>query len=69
MCPACMATAAWIAGSAVSGGGLTVFFARTFRFKNGANDIATQNKSKENYDGNQHSRCTTSESGFAGRVG
>jgi hypothetical protein len=69
MCPACMATAAWIAGSAASGGGLIVFLARTFRFKNGANDIATQNKSKENYDGNQHSRYTASESGFAGRVG
>jgi hypothetical protein len=79
MCPACIATAVWIAGSAASGGGLTAFLARKFHLKKlGAKKFCVKkiahesyqhNHSKENYDGNQHDRGTALESSFAGRVG
>ena len=79
MCPACIATAAWIAGSAASGGGLTAFVARKLhlkklgvkklRVKKIAHESYQPNHSKENYDGNQHNRSTAPESGFTGRVG
>lgn len=49
MCPACIGTAALIAGSAVSTGGLAalvIYFA-----KNGASKIRPQFKSKESRDG------------------
>jgi hypothetical protein len=75
MCPACIAAAALIAGSA-STGGLTVLFMEKFGCKktqikklrptNVENTSSTPTESKENYDGNQQSRSAESESGVAG---
>jgi nitrous oxide reductase accessory protein NosL len=53
MCPACIATAALILGSAISTGGMAAFAVKKFQSKNAAEKIAAQNKGKENHDG-QH---------------
>jgi hypothetical protein len=53
MCPACVATAALIVGSAISTGGAAVFALKKFRKKNTAEKISAQYKAKENHDG-QH---------------
>jgi hypothetical protein len=63
MCPACIATAALIAGSAVSTGGLTAmvftkfkakkFERKKFSAKNLGEKICTQTQGKENHDGHQ----------------
>jgi hypothetical protein len=69
MCPACIASAALIAGSIGSTGGLTAFFVKKIRATNVANQIPKPDKAKENYDGNQQSGNSASESRIAGRVG
>jgi hypothetical protein len=51
MCPVCIATAALIAGSTTSTGGLAVLIAKKFRRKKVAKDIPAQNKAKENHHG------------------
>jgi hypothetical protein len=51
MCPACLATAALIAGIATSTGGLTALVVKKFSAKNIPNSIPTQTKSKENDNG------------------
>jgi hypothetical protein len=51
MCPACIATAALIAGSATSTAGLTAVIFRKFCAKNVANKIPTQTKLKESRNG------------------
>ncbi len=53
MCPACMATAALIVGSAISTSGVAAFALMKFRTKNAAEKIFAQYKAKENHDG-QH---------------
>jgi hypothetical protein len=53
MCPACMATAALIFGSAISTGGAAAFALKKFRKKNAVEKISPQYKAKENHDG-QH---------------
>jgi hypothetical protein len=68
MCPACIASAALIAGSVGSTGGLTAFLVTKFRATNVANRTPEQNQSKENYDGNLHCGNPASESRFARRV-
>jgi hypothetical protein len=51
MCPACMATAALILGSATSTSGMAAFAPKKFRKKNAAEKISAQYKAKENQDG------------------
>ncbi len=51
MCPVCIATAALIAGSTTSTGGLAVFIAKTIRKKKAANEIPAPSKAKENANG------------------
>jgi hypothetical protein len=53
MCPACMATAALILGSAISTGGVAAFALKKFRAKNTAGKVSAQEKAKGNHDG-QH---------------
>jgi hypothetical protein len=69
MCPACIASAALIAGSVGSTGALTAFFVKKFRTTNVANRTPEQTQSKEKYNGNQQSGNPASESCIAGRVG
>ena len=69
MCPACVASAALIAGSIGSTGGLTAFLVTKFRTTNVANRTPEQTQSKEKYNGNQQSGNPASESCIAGRVG
>jgi hypothetical protein len=58
MCPACIATAALIAGTTSGTGGLAVLVFRKFRAK-GVNIVADQNYSKESHDGKQPDKATT----------
>lgn len=51
MCPVCIATAALIAGSTTSTGGLAVLIAKQFRKKKGATEIPAESKAKENHNG------------------
>jgi ribosomal protein L13 len=51
MCPVCIATAALIAGSTTSTGGLAVLIAKKLRRKKPANEVPTQDKGKENRHG------------------
>jgi hypothetical protein len=51
MCPVCIATAALIAGSTTSTGGLAVLIASKFRKKKVANEVPAQTKAKENHHG------------------
>jgi len=51
MCPVCIATAALIAGSTTSTGGLALLIAKKFRRKKVSNEVPEQNKAKENHDG------------------
>jgi hypothetical protein len=54
MCPVCIATAALIAGSTTSTGGLAVLIAKKFRSKKPANEVPKQDKvekAKENRHG------------------
>ena len=54
MCPVCIATAALIAGSTTSTGGLAVLIAKKFRSKKPANQVPTQHQvdnAKENRHG------------------
>jgi hypothetical protein len=51
MCPLCLATAAVIAGKATSTGGLAAFVIRKFYPKRPRTKLYTQNKSKENHNG------------------
>jgi hypothetical protein len=47
MCPFCFATAALIAGSAISGGGLTAIVIRKFCVKNNAHAATIHTGAKE----------------------
>jgi hypothetical protein len=47
MCPVCLATAAWIAGSAISTGGLTALVIKSVRAKNLAHQFPMQPENKE----------------------
>lgn len=51
MCPVCLATAALIAGSTTSAGGLAVLLASKFCRKKVAKDMPAKNKAKENRHG------------------
>jgi hypothetical protein len=51
MCPACIASLALVAGSAISASGMTALVLKKFSAKNVAKKIPTQSQSKENYDG------------------
>ena len=51
MCPVCIATAALIASSATSTGGLTALAVRKFQKKSAANQIPATNTPKENNNG------------------
>lgn len=53
MCPACLATAALILGSAISTSGMAAFALKKFRTKNAAAKIAAQIDAKEKNDGKQ----------------
>ena len=54
MCPVCLATAAMIAGSAISTGGLTAIVIKKFCAKNCAQAIPIQAGAKENPNGQHH---------------
>jgi hypothetical protein len=58
MCPACIATAALIAGTTSGTGGLTALAFRKFRAKS-AKIVTEQNYSKESHDGKQPDKATT----------
>jgi hypothetical protein len=58
MCPACIATAALIAGTTTGTGGLTALVVRKFRAKS-AKIVTEQNSSKESHDGKQPDKATT----------
>lgn len=47
MCPVCLATAAWIAGSAISTGGLAVVVIKSVRAKTFAHEFSIQPEIKE----------------------
>jgi hypothetical protein len=47
MCPVCFATAALIAGSAISTGGLTALVIKQIRAQNSAHRIPTQTEAEE----------------------
>ena len=64
MCPVCMATAAAIAGSAVSGGGLTAITVGLFRRKGGLNKFPA-NETEEVRDGDNHERDGKNEGSIA----
>jgi hypothetical protein len=51
MCPVCIATAALIAGTTTSTGGLAVLIAKTFRRKRVSNQVPIHDKAKENRHG------------------
>jgi hypothetical protein len=51
MCPVCIATAALIAGSAASTGGLTALVVKKFRPKKMVSSNSMQSKEKEKEDG------------------
>jgi hypothetical protein len=51
MCPVCLATAALIAGSAISAGGLSALVIKKFCAKNGAQATSTQAEAKEDRNG------------------
>jgi hypothetical protein len=51
MCPVCIVTAALIAGSTTSTGGLAVLIAKKFRKKKVADEVPMQDKAKENHHG------------------
>jgi hypothetical protein len=78
MCPACLATATWITGSAVSGGSLTAFIVKKFRAATASkeaaskttasNKIGTQNQLEENYHGYQQHRNPAAESRSSNRM-
>jgi len=51
MCPACLAAAALITGTALSTGALTAILAKKFWTKNFINGNVAQNKGKENKSG------------------
>jgi hypothetical protein len=42
MCPACLATATWIAGSAISGGSLTAFVVKKFQAATSSKAISSK---------------------------
>jgi hypothetical protein len=58
MCPACIATAALIAGTTSGTGGLTALVFRKFREKS-AKIVTEQDYSKESHDGQQPDTATT----------
>lgn len=58
MCPACIATVAIVAGTTSGTGGLTALVFRKFRAKS-ARFVTEQNLSKENHDGKQPDKATT----------
>lgn len=51
MCPFCLASAALIAGSIVTTGGLTAFVLKKTLTSKSANDIPTNSPSKEDHHG------------------
>jgi transcriptional regulator GlxA family with amidase domain len=59
MCPACIGTAALIAGGATSSGGLAALVIKKFCAKNFARKIGRQFRFKESHDGQQQDRSTT----------
>lgn len=58
MCPACIATAALIAGATTGTGGLTALAVRKLGATFGAKIVTEQNNSKESHDGKQPSKAT-----------
>ena len=51
MCPVCLATAAWIAATAISTGGMTALVLKRVVSGNAANNIPTNTPSKEDHHG------------------
>jgi hypothetical protein len=47
MCPACIATAAWVVAGVSSAGGLSALAVKKIRAKTSAKKILTQSQSKE----------------------
>jgi len=58
MCPACIATAALIAGTTTGTGGLAALVFRKFRVKS-AKIVMEKNNSEESHDGKQPDKATT----------
>ena len=58
MCPACITTAALIASSASSAGGLAALVVKKFRTKSVTEIVPAQIQSKENHDGHQQDGIT-----------
>lgn len=56
MCPVCLSTAALIAGSVTSTGGLAAFALRMFGRKPAADTNVTPNPAKEDHHVEQHTR-------------
>jgi hypothetical protein len=65
MCPVCLATAAVIAGSATGTGGLTALAATILWKRKPANKIPHITEQKEEHDGHDFDRGTTSEDRIA----
>jgi hypothetical protein len=51
MCPACLASAALIFGSVVSGGGVAALVVKKLRWKNPAQNAPVADRAKENENG------------------
>jgi hypothetical protein len=51
MCPACLATAAWIAAAAVSTGGIATLTIKKFATSKAVNTISTNTPTKEDRHG------------------
>jgi hypothetical protein len=54
MCPACIASAAWVVGSAVSTGGVTALVVKTFGKKSAAKTDSANSEPRSNDHGYTH---------------
>ncbi len=50
MCPACVASAAWIVAGVTSTGGLTAFAAKILRSKSNAKKVASEGSQDQDYE-------------------
>ena len=63
MCPACLATAAWILGGAISSGGSGAVIVRALRAKKTTTNV----EQRRSNDGDSNHRQTECESSISGR--
>jgi hypothetical protein len=65
MCPVCLATAAILAGSATGTGGLTALVVSTFRKRQPVEHFPANPNQKEDHDGDEPDRSTSSQDRLA----